>query len=95
MAINRPQSAEYSRNWNRYSRSGDHELCFVCGRPIKAARPLMAHIHIGGNTIVTEAEAEELNRDGGDRSDLGMHPIGADCYKQHKDQLEGYVRRSG
>ena len=93
MAVNRPQSPEYSANWNRY-RGGDYEPCFVCGRPIKAKRPLMAHVHICGNMLVTEEEAAELNRDGGDRSDCGMMPIGADCYKKHKQQLEGYVRRS-
>lgn len=50
----------------------------------------MLYIHCGGGVAVTEAEANALNASGEGGGDMGCHPIGPDCLRQHP-QLKPYV----
>lgn len=85
------RSTHYERNTERYPCRAGEDPCLVCGKPIKQANQHhMVHLHNGGWTAVTEAEAAELDaRDHakGVTADLGGWPIGPDCLRQHPELL--------
>ena len=49
----------------------------------------MVHVHGGGYCVVTEAEADTMDP----CADLGMQPIGSECFRKHKRVLEPYRER--
>lgn len=70
---------------------GDELPCIICAKPISKERQSVVawiHVHDGGATAVTEAEANTLDSAG----DLGLHPIGDDCLKRHPE-LHPYAVR--
>lgn len=70
--------------WN----GADH--CQLCGAPIvDQAKAVMVHVHNGGCDVVTEEEAATLDP----CADLGMQPIGPECFRKHKKILEPYRER--
>jgi hypothetical protein len=71
---------------------GDESPCLICGRGIKrGTKALWVHLHDGGSSIVTEAEAAERNAKGEAGGDMGAYPIGPDCYRRNRDALAPYV----
>lgn len=89
MAIDIPHTASYNLNCRKVK---DGQMpCAVCGKGITMeGHRLWVHIHGGGGELVTETEANERNRDGGENADLYFHPIGRDCLRSHPE-LRPYV----
>ncbi len=81
------RSAAYSKN-SEACREDDQ--CCVCGKGIKEGKAAgWLHVHDGGASVVTEAEAETMPEAG----DMGMQPIGADCLRKHKAALAAFVTK--
>lgn len=60
--------------------------CIVCGRSVKKPTR-MVHLSDGGTYLVTEEEAKQMS----DRGDMGMWPIGPDCY-HNNPEIQPYVQ---
>lgn len=71
---------------------GTEQPCLLCGKPCPNPK-YMVHLHCGGDTAVTEEEAEALNANGNEGSDLGMYPIGNDCLKKHPE-FNPYIQKT-
>ena len=84
------QAPGYGENVRRSK--GAVAPCVVCGRGVARPRYLV-HVHEGGAAVVTEAEAEALNRAGRAGADCGGYPIGADCLRAHPE-YRPYVTRA-
>jgi hypothetical protein len=80
-----PRSPTAERN----NATDDAAPCVICGKLVKAPK-FMLHVHQGGSHAVTAEEAADLNANGGEPSDCGGHPIGADCLRRHPE-LKPYV----
>lgn len=69
--------------------------CAICSRPVKEGSGVMVHLHGGGGTVVTEAEAQAGMTAEGEtlnpNADLGGYPIGPECYRKNKAALKPYV----
>jgi hypothetical protein len=75
---------EQTQRTNAY-RDG-YEPCVVCGRAVNQTKPhWMVRVHYGGDRVVTDAMADRLNEIGFANAELGGHPIGPDCLKQHPE----------
>lgn len=72
-----PVHPKYSENSERCT--GDDSPCVVCGKPVKRWRKMVRVVN-GGNYIGTDADAAI-----DPMADLGYHPIGVDCLRQHPD----------
>lgn len=79
--------------WSRRGCPDGSTPCLLCGRPVKneAKTTKWFLVHHGGSHIVTEARYEELNAAGRGGAQLGLQPIGPECYRQHKSLLEPYL----
>lgn len=65
----------------------DADPCIICGRGIRKDRIRhWVHIHGGGDYIITEDEATNLD----DPADLLFHPVGPDCLRRHPE-IKPYV----
>lgn len=64
--------------------------CVLCSAPVRAERATYVHVHEGGSHIVTEAEAEELNKSKSGL-DLGFLPIGPECARKNRAALKSYA----
>lgn len=85
-----PRTKNYSKNRERYGEGGKgYEPCLCCGKWIIVGNCGVKwfHIHNGGASIVTEAEAAKMD----EASDLGCYPIGPDCYRKFKKLLKPYI----
>lgn len=72
---------------NSESRPDGSDPCLICGKPIKYDKQrYTVHVHDGGASIVTEEEAATMD----EAADLGCHPIGTDCLRQHPE-IKPYV----
>lgn len=66
--------------------------CAVCGRAIITETALWwVHIHNGGISFVTDAEAKEM----GEGGDVGFYPLGSDCYRRHPELKPYAYPRAG
>jgi len=65
---------------------GDQYPCLVCGRGA-TRNAVYVRLHGGGNNIVTEAEANQRNAEGGEPGDMGAYPVGRDCLRKHPELL--------
>lgn len=76
-----PKSPSYYRNIEKH----DRQPCLICGKPVRATMyargTRWVHVHEGGSRIVTDRLAETLDPS----ADLGMYPIGADCWRKHPE----------
>lgn len=55
--------------------------CCLCGKPIPEKKAkYWVHEHNGGGFLVTEEEASRLSPN----ADLGLQPVGANCWKANK-----------
>lgn len=77
------RSKDYARNAERCKGIP----CVICGRHAPRT-PYYVHLHRGGATVVTEAEAATL----GEAGDMGAYPIGVDCLAKHPE-IGPYVAR--
>lgn len=75
----------YHENSERVT--GDHWPCAICGRAVDTSRPRTAwiHVHNGGASIVTDAEAKALNDAGEESADMSWYPVGPECMKRHPE----------
>lgn len=87
------RSPRYSQNQERFAK-GDASPCVLCGKAVEKPR-YEVHLHQGGSHVVTEKEARCLDPGG----DMGMYPLGAECYKRcpgirpyvHDSQKEQWI----
>jgi len=88
--IDRPTSANYQ---DRDSTSETAWPCVVCGRAVKLNhKTWWVHVHNGGGSIVTEAEAVELNAAGQEMGDMGGQVIGPECLRMYPE-IKAYAWR--
>lgn len=92
-----PWTDDYDTNVERTNAHGrGFAPCIVCGRAVNVnSRHWEVRVHHGGSHIVSEAEAERLNAEGHESSDLGCYPIGPDCLKKNPDIKPFAVRTKG
>ena len=76
--ISTPSHPNYFKNVNR---CGAATPCVICGKAVTTANPAHIHLHNGGASIVTEAEAATMDP----AADLGLYPIGADCLRRYPE----------
>lgn len=71
------------RNLNKYPcRNGNEWPCIFCGKRVNIrTAKFWVRVGNGGTHIVSDKEQVAL----GPASDLGMNPVGADCWKVHKE----------
>lgn len=68
-----------SPRYDNSALTGDQQPCIICGKAIKNEKlATWVHLHNGGASIVTEAEAATLNP----AADCGLYPIGPTCAKK-------------
>lgn len=80
------------RNRKRYPGMADYP-CLVCGAPCAQGKGHKSFwLHGGGSQIVTAREGRLRERDGSERSlDMGLYPIGKDCYRDRRALLSRFV----
>jgi hypothetical protein len=78
-----PHTEKY---WDRMLQPMRNDPCIVCGREITAKNPAMLWVVDGGGVAATREEAKDTDPAG----DLGLHPIGSKCLKNHPE-LVPYV----
>jgi hypothetical protein len=85
-------TSQYHKNAERVN--GEKTPCAICGRAVNtdSSRTAWIHVHNGGASIVTEAEAKALNDAGREAADMCFYPVGSDCLKRHPE-LGPYVTR--
>ena len=77
-----PTTAQFDINREKACPDGQAP-CVVCGNPTRMDKAKTLHLHNGGWTAVTEAEAQTLDPAG----DMGEWPIGPDCLRAHPELL--------
>ena len=88
-AIEIPMTKTYFKNYNGCSDAG--EPCVVCGKEVRSDSKTAHYIRLGrgGTHAVTNEEA-----DANLASDLGVQPIGPDCWRRHP-QLHPFENGAG
>jgi hypothetical protein len=80
-----PYSPDRQRNERRSRPKPYHVPCLLCGRPVHPERAPWVHLHQGGASLVTEAEAQQLNASGEEGGDMLFFPIGPECWRKHPE----------
>lgn len=64
--------------------------CAICGKPIKPdASTRWVWVVEGGSEFARPGEVHD------EAGDMGMWPLGSDCYRRNRKDLEGYVVKIG
>jgi hypothetical protein len=76
-------------NSNRKKANTEFQGCIICGKECKKPKYWVWE-HLGGGTLVTEEESENLNKNGRENADVGCWPIGSDCLKKNPE-IKPYI----